>query len=128
MIETKVAKVFLDQNDFCRIDLNPAGNKVFTTQLATEIITAVQRVCSDRPRKIITDVRGVRGFVPAKTRELISNHPEMQKNRLAEAFIIDSLANKVVVSMYIQHNQPLAPTKTFTEEKDAIEWLNGLDL
>jgi len=48
------------------------------------------------------------------------------KYRYADAFIIDSLAVRLLVNFYISFNKPLIPTKTFTNLEDAMLWINEL--
>lgn len=41
----------------------------------------------------------------------------------AEAYVIQSLAQKLVGNVYIQFNKPARPTRIFNSEEKAIEWL-----
>lgn len=50
------------------------------------------------------------------------------KYRYADAFIIDSLAIRLLVNFYISFNKPIIPTKTFTTMEDAMAWVNELKL
>lgn len=45
--------------------------------------------------------------------------------RIAQAFIITSTANKLVGNFYINVNKPPIPTKIFSSEEKALEWLEG---
>jgi hypothetical protein len=44
---------------------------------------------------------------------------------IASAFVITSTANKLVGNFYINVNKPVVPTKIFSTEEKAIEWLQG---
>jgi hypothetical protein len=44
---------------------------------------------------------------------------------IASAFIITSTANKLIGNFYINVNKPTIPTKIFSTEEKAIEWLEG---
>jgi hypothetical protein len=41
----------------------------------------------------------------------------------AEAYIISSLAERLISEFYLNIEKPKRPTKMFTNEKEAIEWL-----
>jgi hypothetical protein len=41
----------------------------------------------------------------------------------ADAFIINSMAMKLISNFYLKVNKPERPTRMFTDEKEAIKWL-----
>lgn len=41
----------------------------------------------------------------------------------AEAFIINSIAMRMIANFYLKINKPERPTKMFTREEEAIKWL-----
>lgn len=41
----------------------------------------------------------------------------------AEAYVIQSFSQKLVGNVYLQFNKPARPTRIFTSEEKAIEWL-----
>jgi hypothetical protein len=44
---------------------------------------------------------------------------------LAEAYVINSFPQKIVGNFYLKVNKPKRPTKIFTNEEDAVEWLKS---
>jgi hypothetical protein len=44
---------------------------------------------------------------------------------LAEAYVIHSFSQKIVGNFYLKVNKPKRPTKIFTNEDEAIEWLKS---
>ena len=50
---------------------------------------------------------------------------ELTLDRIAAAFVTKSIANKLVGNFFIKVKRPSSPTKMFSDEKDAIEWLLG---
>lgn len=42
----------------------------------------------------------------------------------AIAYIIDNLGHRVVINFFVKINKPIKPIKTFSNEEDAINWLN----
>lgn len=43
----------------------------------------------------------------------------------ADAFMINSTAMKIISNIYLKINKPERPTKMFTDEREAIQWLKG---
>ena len=43
--------------------------------------------------------------------------------QIAEAFLLTSLAQKILINFYIRFDKPLVPSKVFTNKEKAIEWL-----
>lgn len=43
---------------------------------------------------------------------------------IVEAYVISSLAHKILGNFYMRMNKPSVPTRFFTEIKIAEEWLN----
>jgi hypothetical protein len=49
---------------------------------------------------------------------------ESNKYTIADAFVIQSQALKIVANFYLKFNKPTRPTRIFNTEESAIEWLN----
>ena len=45
---------------------------------------------------------------------------------IADAMIVKNLAQNIMVSFYLKINKPIRPTKPFSYENDAINWLLSL--
>ncbi len=50
---------------------------------------------------------------------------ESLKYSLCEAFLLKYLAQRILINFYIKVNKPIVPTKMFTNEDKAIEWLKA---
>lgn len=48
------------------------------------------------------------------------------KYRYADAFIVNSLAMRLLVNFYIRFHKPKIPTRLFNDEQSAINWINSL--
>lgn len=49
--------------------------------------------------------------------------PEAQKNMLAQAVLVNSIANKLVGNFIIKFHKPIAKTRLFSDEETALLWL-----
>jgi hypothetical protein len=44
---------------------------------------------------------------------------------IADAFVIQSMAQKMIGNFYLTFHKPVKPTKLFTNVEDALKWLNS---
>lgn len=49
--------------------------------------------------------------------------PNRNTRSKADAFVLDSLAKRLIINFYIKHNKPKVPTMTFSSEQEALTWL-----
>jgi hypothetical protein len=73
---------------------------------------------------VIVDARANFHSAP-DVREYYSNN-EYSKYRYADAFIISSLAMRLVINFYISFHKPSIPTKTFTDPERAKQWIDEM--
>lgn len=50
---------------------------------------------------------------------------DSNKYTIADAFVINSIALKLVGNFYIRYNKPVRPTRIFNNEEDALVWLRN---
>jgi hypothetical protein len=60
--------------------------------------------------------------VTTEARAMIADK-EFGKNRIAAAFVVASLANRLIGNFFIKFHKPHSPTKLFSSQPDAIKWL-----
>lgn len=72
----------------------------------------------------IIDTRKVFGSVPA-IRDYYANS-DYSKYRYADAIIAGSLGMNLLVNFFISFNKPKVPTKMFSNEQDALKWIQKL--
>jgi len=60
--------------------------------------------------------------VSKEAREIMTAK-SVEKGRLATAFIINSLSQRMLGNFYIQMNKPKVPAKLFTKKEEALKWV-----
>lgn len=60
--------------------------------------------------------------ISSEARKYGSN-PDIQKNLIAQAMLVNSLATRIAGNFYIRFNKPPKPTRIFTNADDAMSWL-----
>jgi len=118
-----IGHVEIDHFGFCRVTFDTSNTDTLDVVSAEELVEAVFATCRGKKYAVLTDARGTSGTVTPKAREYIRNAPKMVQVRLAVAFVVDSVANRVIANLYIKINRPPNPTKVFNNEADAIVWL-----
>jgi len=66
--------------------------------------------------KFIRPTRAVRKHLASDERLLTTT---------ADAFVINSIAHRLMANMYIRINKPKLPTAIFEDKQEAIEWLKN---
>lgn len=74
------------------------------------------------PCLLLTDWRDIALRITREAREYYAG-PEISKHRVAEALLINSMATRITANFYLRVNKPITPTRLFTEEQKAIDWL-----
>ena len=67
-------------------------------------------------------VLGRHASITTEARALLSDKTR-SKIKSIEAIVVNSLAQKIIVNFIVLLNKPLQPTKLFTSEEKALEWL-----
>ncbi|HET6226346.1 MAG TPA: hypothetical protein VFF27_08710 [Bacteroidia bacterium] len=85
---------------------------------------AVKQLTNNEKHLLIVDARSVDVYVSKEARAYSA---EFKQNDpcIAKAFIINSTANRLIGNFYINFNKPKVPTKLFSNEEKAVEWLKS---
>ncbi len=54
--------------------------------------------------------------------------PESIQFSIAEAYVIQTLPQRLLLNFYIKVNKPAVPTRFFTEKNDAEKWLKRIQI
>lgn len=118
-----------------------AGHSLFSVELRNDGIVSVRLTARDEidldtAKKIIDLIGEKCGSIKrpvlvvsenfaAPTPEARAYMAKAESNPFssASAYIAKSLAEKLITNAYIKFNRPARPTKMFTSESKAIEWL-----
>ena len=121
-ITTRIAEISYDKDRIVRM-------KIFN-DAEIELEDAIQNheatcaLTNGEKHLVLVDGRSNIG-VSKEARAFAAQKRENDK-RIAEAFIVTSTANKLVGNFYINFNKPAVPTKIFSSEEKALEWLESL--
>lgn len=88
---------------------------------AQENSVVVNSFYVDRKFPLLIDARGIKSITRDARNFFTTNG--RATNTLAFAIIIDSSVSKVVGNFFLGINKPAVPTKLFSDDKGAVEWL-----
>jgi len=87
-----------------------------------EMITYAQEVMGEKKHYCVINF-GSNVMSTSEAREVYAGSDYIKNNRIADAFVVDSLAVRLVANFFIRVTQPKVKTRLFTSESAAIEWL-----
>ena len=119
-IETRTTKIWLDKNGILHIIMKHQAN--IELDDVKEMIEAHFKLTKGKKGPVLTDARKAKDI----TREArLYAAEESSKLSSANAIMVNSPLSRVLGILYMGINKPLYPTKLFTSEDKAFEWLKG---
>ncbi|MCX6175173.1 MAG: STAS/SEC14 domain-containing protein [Ignavibacteriales bacterium] len=94
-----------------------------TLNKAKEALEAAKKYTGSKKFPLLVDVRQQKS-ISREARHFYSSK-EVTDNVTALAFLVESTTSKVLANFFLGLNKPPYPTKLFTNEDEAIEWLKG---
>lgn len=103
------------------IELYANDHHVYIIEDVKENVKAFGELTGNKKAPILI-IGGSFSSLDDQTREFMATEESLKYSK-AEAFLITSLAQKILINFYIKFNKPLVPTRVFTDKEAAIEWL-----
>lgn len=121
VIETRTARVWLGGDGIIRVVSLPFTN--MTLESIREVNVHLKTLCKGKKYPIFTDIRGVKS-ITREARLFVSSEDSVNVCSAA-ALLIGSPVSKVIGNLFLGLNKPPYPTKLFSNEDEAVEWLKG---
>lgn len=121
-INCKISKVSKRSEDVLLIDIEK--NKTFEKRDFVELKMAAQKIgCGQKFYNIINVGEHT---LPNKEAREISSSESGCEFKIADAFVVKTMAQRIMASVMIKINIPAVPTKVFSNIRDAEKWINKL--
>ena len=120
-IITKTQKVYQDKNGIVCCTYLPDTD--ITLENAIIDIEAIASFCKKMKRPVFVDIRA-RHSIRKEARKYFAGEVTA-KSINAVALFVDSPVSRMMANFFIGLNKTLYPTKMFTQEEKAKEWLKG---
>lgn len=105
------------------IELNTNDDHTYTIEDVKENVKAFGELTGNKKAPVLI-IGGSFSSVTNETREFMATEESLKYSK-AEAFLITSLAQKILVNFYIKFNKPLVPTRVFNDKIEAEKWLKS---
>lgn len=105
------------------VELHTSNNHEYEIQDVKENVSAIGHL--SRGKKVpVLIIGGAFTSVSKEARVYMASEKSL-KYSLCEAFLLNSLPQKLLIGFYIKVNKPLAPSCAFSNKEEAIKWLSG---
>ena len=122
-ISCRVARVYKrDEDGIVVVDVN--NDDVVELEDYKEIIEAIRLIGENRKQLVFVKMHP-KALPSVEARNYI-NHPESGRYTFAQAFLVSSLAQRIIGNFVINVQRPNLPTRLFNTEQDAYTWLRSL--
>lgn len=120
-IVTRSSVFWRDARGIVRVKIHPGTE--MTLADAEADLSATAQLGGGRPRPLLVDIRSMK----SQTRECRAAFASEESERVtrALALLIGSPVSRVFGNFYFALNSQRFPTRLFTEEQAALEWLAG---
>lgn len=129
-ISFEKAKFWIDSEGILNCKLfNRDANWKLDDKEAEKYILAVLTLSANKARPIIFDFRDLRGTYTILAARLVAKDPSLRRMIISEAFVVNSLAVRLLINAFKRIYEPAIPFKIFSNVKDAQKYsLKKLDL
>ena len=118
-IKTRTNRIYMDENGIIRSQISPGAE--ITIEDIKEDFAAFSQITAGNKAPCLTDMRGIKS-INREAREYLSSL-EAFRFISASALLIGSPVSKMIGNFFLGINKPPYPTKMFTSEAKAFEWL-----
>ena len=120
-IKSRFVELSWNPIGFIRAVVLPGAH--LTVEDAVIIGEARQQLCPDRRCPLLLDIRHVKSAT--KECRVYGSSRETPNQPTAMALLVSSPVSRVIGNFYMGLNKPFYPTKLFTSEESAVDWLKG---
>ena len=108
--------------------VDPSGDGELLLEDSEHYFAKIKELVGDNRVLILSDLTEYYFRVPKEAREELANNSYIKSIRVADAIVVKSVPNRLLVNFYIKYCKPKEPTKIFNSMEKAKEWLLSFDL
>lgn len=122
IIELERAKFWIDDDIlFCKIQ-NPDKNRNLNAETANMYMDVVMKLCKGKSMPFVIDLRNSKGVFLIEAAKNLASNKEFRMLSLSEAFVVNSLNIKLLISSYKRIYEPVTPYKIFENYQEALQY------
>lgn len=122
MIDTRTAQVFLLKDDFVKMVMKEDALLELVDMVENH--NAENKLTNHKPHVVLIDTRS--NSMSSDEARKFSSGDEPTKYRIAVAILFDGLSGRIVANSLINIYHPKVPTQKFTDETEAMQWLESM--
>lgn len=116
------AKFWIDNGIlFCEIR-NPDKTRVLEVETVQYYIEVIANLCKGKPMPFLIDLRFSGGAFLSPAAKLLASSPELEKLRLSEAYVANSLKMRLLISSYKRIYEPITPFKICNDFEEGLAY------
>jgi len=120
-VSTSVAEMYIDEDGILQIRFF-RGVEV-TLEKAIEYYAVSNDLLNNQKSLVLVDAS--EDYQITEEAKAYVQTEEAMKNRIAIAFVTNSLANQLMFNLYVKFYKPLVPLKMFSNKTAALNWLKS---
>jgi hypothetical protein len=115
-VQNRVEKIWLREDGIVQDFVLPGAE--YTLEDAKQGLAAIDQVSNGKLHPMLVDLRNIKTMERAAREELAA-----VKGVTSAAILIDSALSRMIGNVLITFSKPTIPTRLFTSEAEAFEWL-----
>lgn len=119
IVECKISRVALRRDGILHIDIQPEQHFAITD--FRELMDAAFRIGNGK--KFLNLITVGKYTIPDHETRIMSTSKDGSSYKYADAFVINSLPQKLVGNFYMRFYTPFVPTRFFNSQSEALKWL-----
>ena len=119
-IDTEIADIWIDANRIIHVDFRDSD--LHGLPQAQSITEAHNQLAKGTPCPVLADIQSVRVGADRQARKHYVS-AEASQMKTAMAMLVQSPMQRMLGNIFFKINRPPYPTRLFSEEEEAVNWL-----
>ena len=117
-VQNRVDKIWLREDGIVQTVVFPGAE--YTLVDAKQNLASIVQVSNGKRLPLLVDIRNAKTLERAARQEFAADEWVT-----STALLIDSALSRMIGNVFITFSKPVIPTRLFTSEAEAVEWLKG---
>ena len=104
------------------VQLNCGDEVVYEIPMIKENLDCIRKIGNGKKMPVL-NIGGKLTNVSTEAREFVASAVYSKDFVAAEAYVVNSITQRITANFYLKVNKPKVPTAFFNDEKSAVKWL-----
>jgi len=118
--ETRTVTITFGEDGILVVRSHPGHDQ--SADDARENLETCRQLVGDKKAPVLVDLRQM-GVLENQARKVYATEADFA---LAQAMLVDSAFTRIAANLFIRIANPVQPTRMFSSEDEAIQWLKGI--